>query len=205
MNTAFLLNNRSLEIYVTLPSAEKRLFVDVQEEVSVPKEPSSHRSKRLKVDDEQIDLEQSLPSSQSASTPASVASSSKTTSGTVSVLSSLKASAPAREQAPKPTHAPLTAKDPNASALPAKERKSSSLSTLKVPSDATPTESNKTTAPPTKTHKPESVPPAPYATFDQVKLNVRVKPTLSSIKDKAKHGSGINVATLPKKTGKLDD
>lgn len=48
MQTAVVLNNRDLEIYVTLPSAEKRLFVDVQEEIAVPSI-SSHKAKKRKV------------------------------------------------------------------------------------------------------------------------------------------------------------
>lgn len=184
-----MLKNRDLEIYVTLPSAEKRLFVDVQEEVSVPlsspsSSSSSHRAKRPKLNTQKGDSEKSKSSLSIASSAA--ASSSKLTSAS-------SHSSKVAQTSSKIGPSPLGPKDPNAvtpaasstaATVPAKDKDAANSRTI-------PSQKMKNTD--------SSAPRIPYATFEHVKLNVRVRPPVAKKeKENGKASSGITVEALSK-------
>lgn len=206
LQTAVVLHNRDLEIYVTLPSAEKRLFVDVQEEIYLPDSTSSgpQKTKKQKVDHHSNVEEKSA----TGSTPTTSSNSSATINSSASSMQvdKVTASSKGTEKAAKPTSTPLAPKDPSSTSSAGTSSKSvitsGSVPTITI-SDQQQKKKNATTSTSFQegVKKQESQPRIPYSTFEHVKLNVRVKPSSHKAKGKNQDSSGVKVAALSKPAG----
>lgn len=198
LETVFFLNNRDLEVYVTLPNAEKRLFVDIQEEIhpSLFNTSNSHifganrATKKAKVDKG----EGKSPSVNKDVAPSAQNPRQKDSAKTF-------ASTETRTVATGDQHVQrkaLLVKDCN------KPKKTDSLALSSAKSKFTKskvTEKNVMSRETSEGPQSSSKNRLPFATFEQVKLNVRVRPPLPSTHS---HGDtkGVKVSALQKKTGK---
>lgn len=205
LQTAVILHNRDLEIYVTLPSAEKRLFVDVQEEIYIPDSTSSgsQKTKKQKVDHHNNgEVKQSIVASASTS----FTSNATITSSAPSMqVDKVEESSKGKQKAVKPTSTALAPKDPNSTSSAGTSSKSA-ITPVSVPTIPISDQQKKKTATTStsvqeRVKKQESQPRIPYSTFEHVKLNVRVKPSSHKAKGKNENSSGVNVAALPKPAG----